>query len=316
MSKYRQNLPQLNGHPFLTDGGLETTLIFHDGLALPEFAAFDLLKNTSGRQALRSYFHAYTAIAQRHQVGIILESPTWRSNPDWGQKIGYDMENLQMMNREAIALLADVRAETETPHTPVVISGCIGPRDDGYNPTAMMRVAEAQAYHAHQINTFADTQADLVAAITMTYVEEAIGIVLAAQAAKMPVVVSFTVETDGRLPSGQPLAAAIQQVDAVTNKGPIYYMINCAHPTHFEHVLNTGETWQNRIQGLRANASCMSHAELDEAETLDDGNPAELAAQYQTLRAEKLTRLNVFGGCCGTDHRHIAAMSETLLRLN
>ena len=304
MTKYRNNLPQLSGDLFLTDGGIETTLIFHDGFELPLFAAFDLLQSEAGINALRRYFRTYAAIAQTHEVGFILEAPTWRSSPGWGEKLGYSPDALARVNRQAISLLEDVRREYETSSSPMVISGCVGPRGDGYVVGAAMSVEEAQQYHATQINTFSSTQADMITAITMTYVEEAIGVAQAAKAARLPVVISFTVETDGRLPSGQTLKDAIEQVDDATDNYPVYYMINCAHPTHFADALAAGETWTTRIGGLRANASKLSHAELDEAEELDAGNPVELGHQYNELR-RKLVNLNVMGGCCGTDHRHV-----------
>jgi S-methylmethionine-dependent homocysteine/selenocysteine methylase len=167
-----------------------------------------------------------------------------------------------------------------------------------------MTAEEAEAYHAVQIASL--NGADTVTALTMTYADEAIGIVRAARKAGLPVVVSFTVETDGRLPSGQPLGEAIERTD---REGPEYFMVNCAHPDHFADTLD-GE-WASRIRGLRANASPKSHVELDEAETLDTGDPAELGALYARLR-ERLPQLELVGGCCGTDHRHIAAIAEAM----
>ena len=302
--KYRDHLPQLDGHLFLTDGGLETTLVFHQGIDLPEFAAFDLLKDSDGTETLRRYFEPYTALAREHGLGFVLESPTWRANPRWATEIGYSDRELDEMNRKAIALMEEIRDESESEGAPCVISGCIGPQDDGYNPAEKMTASAAQDYHAIQIGTFRQTAADMVTAITMTYADEAVGIARAADDAGLPVAISFTVETDGRLPSGQALGEAIEQVDDETGATPAYYMINCAHPTHFEGVLEDGGQWRDRIRGLRANASTKSHAELDEAEELDDGDPADLGARYAGLRS-KLPQLNVLGGCCGTDDRHV-----------
>jgi S-methylmethionine-dependent homocysteine/selenocysteine methylase len=304
MAKHRQHLPQLDGELMITDGGIETTLIFHEGLDLPLFAAFDLLKSDEGTAALRRYFDSYAAIARQHGVGLVLESPTWRANPDWAEEIGYTREQLDEMNRRAIALLQDAREVYEADVSPVVISGCVGPRGDGYNPASMMSADEAEAYHAPQIRIYRDAGADMVCAITMTYAEEAIGVTRAARAAGMPVAISFTLETDGRLPSGQTLADAIAQVDSESDGGPDYYMINCAHPTHFEHILEPGAPWVARIRGLRANASRKSHAELDESTELDEGDPVELGAKYRALSG-LLPSLSVLGGCCGTDHRHV-----------
>jgi homocysteine S-methyltransferase len=151
----------------------------------------------------------------------------------------------------------------------------------------------------------------MVSAITMNYPEEAIGIALAAKDAGMPVVISFTVETDGKLASGATIGEAITAVDLATGATPIYFMINCAHPTHFDNVLPEDEAWLGRIRGVRANASHKSHAELDEATELDDGDPDDLGRRYRALR-RSLPRMNVLGGCCGTDHRHIAAIAEAM----
>lgn len=305
---YRRGLPQLDADLFLADGGIETTLIFDDGFDLPDFAAFTLLADPVGRAALTRYFDRYAGIANRDHVGIVLETATWRASPDWGARRGYDVEQLAGANRDAVDLLVDVRRRYWTARAPVVISGCVGPRGDGYAPATSMTRAEAHAYHAPQIRCFADSAADLVTAITMTNVAEATGIVDAATEAGMPVVISFTVETDGTLPSGESLGAAITAVDRDTGGYPAYYMVNCAHPTHFAAVLEPAAPWAERLRGVRANASKLSHAELDAAEELDAGDPDELASEYQRLR-KTLPGLTVLGGCCGTDHRHIAAIS-------
>jgi S-methylmethionine-dependent homocysteine/selenocysteine methylase len=312
MMRYRSHLPQLSGDLFLTDGGIETTLIFREGLELPYFAAFDLLKDETGTAALRRYFQTYAEMARHYGIGCVLESATWRASADWGAKLGYDAAAIAEINRRAIYILHAVRREYETEKSKMVISGCIGPRSDGYHPAALMSESEAERYHALQAEVFRNAGADLVTATTMTYTAEAIGISRAAKHSGMPVVISFTVETDGRLPTGQALKDAIEEVDLATSNAPQYYMINCAHPTHFAGNLTGPAPWLERIRGLRANASSKSHAELDEAQELDDGNPAELAEQYRELRT-RLPRLNVVGGCCGTDHRHVEAICKALL---
>ena len=308
MPKYRSRLPQLGGNVFLTDGGLETTLIFHDGFQLPCFASFDLLRSETGRQALRDYFLRYIAIAREAGAGLILESVGWRASPDWGEKLGYSKPELARANRDGIAMLAALRAEHESETTPMVISGCIGPRGDGYDPGRLMCAGEAEAYHAEQAGIYAGTEADMITAITLTNAAEAIGVARAAKAAGMPVAISFTLETDGNLPTGQPLREAIAEVDAATAGAPTYYMINCAHPTHFASVLEDAP-WMDRVRGLRANASMRSHAELDAAPDLDDGDPDDLAERYAALR-RRFAGLTVLGGCCGTDHRHVAAIGR------
>jgi homocysteine S-methyltransferase len=266
----------------------------------------------SGREALTRYFTPYLAEAKRRGVGFILDTPTWRASPDWGERLGFSLEDLLEANRQSVAFIADLRERVGDGSIPIVLNGVIGPRGDGYVVGATMAADEAERYHRAQIEALRDGGADMVSAITMTYVEEAIGIARAAQSCGLPIVISFTVETDGRLPSGQPLRTAVEETDAATDRAPAYYMINCAHPEHFNSVLADSGNWLDRIGGIRANASRKSHAELDASTELDTGDPEELGQQYRDLRS-KLRQLRVLGGCCGTDHRHVRAISEACL---
>jgi homocysteine S-methyltransferase len=293
----------------LTDGGLETVLIFHHGQELPEFAAFHLLKDEAGRQLLRDYNRQHLDIAEELGTAFNLGAPTWRANPDWGEKIGYSPSELRTANERAFRELHLLREEYKDRIPDIGISGCVGPRGDGYSPSALMSADEARAYHAPQIQLFANQGADTFAAMTMNYVEEAVGIARAARAANIPAMISFTVETDGRLPNGNSLREAIERTDAESDRAVDSFMINCAHPTHFDSIFQEGGDWLLRIKGIRANASRLSHAELDESEHLDEGDPLDLADRLRRLKTV-LPNLSVFGGCCGTDHRHIRAIGE------
>jgi S-methylmethionine-dependent homocysteine/selenocysteine methylase len=240
---------------------------------------------------------------------MINETLTWRASRDWAQKLGISSEDLERLNRAAVDEVVAFREEYESNGHPVVISGCIGPRGDAYNPDRLLGIEEAEHYHAEQIGVFRDTEVDLVSAMTLTHVEEAIGVTRAAGAAGLPIVIAFTVETDGRLPNGLPLGEAIESVDQDESPSPAYYMINCAHPTHFASVLEPGARWVERVRCLRANSSALSHAELDESTEIDEGDPVELGEQHREL-LEALTKVNILGGCCGTDHRHVDAIFQ------
>ena len=309
MAKYRAALPQTADGLFMSDGGLETTLIFHEQVVLREFAAFELLESEDGRARLEAYFRSYAQIARTYGLGMVLDTVTWRANADWGSKLGHDARALDSFNRRAVGMLVDLRQEVELPGAPLVIAGAIGPRGDGYSAARRMTPDAAARYHSAQIATFAETEADMVAALTLNYADEAIGVVRAARTHEMPVAISFTVETDGRLPSGEPLGDAIDRTDRESGSHASYFMINCAHPDHFHQVLEG--RWVERVRGVRANASRRSHKELDESTDLDAGNPAELGAAYVRLR-ERLPRLSVIGGCCGTDGRHVSAICAAL----
>ena len=309
MPRYRNGLPQLSGKVFLTDGGLETWLVFLEKVDLPCFAAFPLVMEEAGRERLARYFRPYLKTARERGVGFILDTPTWRASTDWGDRLGYSRQALASINRQSVAVATALRDGFDSERSPIVINGVLGPRGDGYRADVRMDEAEAERYHCAQIETFRDTEADMVSAITMTYSAEAIGIARAATSCSLPVVISFTVEVDGRLPSGETLAEAIEGVDAATDGAAAYYMVNCAHPTHLGNLPVIGAWWRDRVRGFRANASVLSHAELDAATELDPGDPEELARQFRTLRGQ-MPRLSVLGGCCGTDHRHIAAICE------
>jgi S-methylmethionine-dependent homocysteine/selenocysteine methylase len=303
-------LPIGAGRLFVTDGGMETTLIFRNGLDLPEFASFVLLDDDAGVAALRRYYESYAQLASELEAGIVLDTPTWRASSDWGERLGYDEARLADVNRRGVALLRELR-DRRGDDPPILISGCLGPRGDGYAVGEAMDAAEAERYHSPQAAVLAGAGVDLLSALTLTYAEEAVGVVRAAGQQDVPVVISFTVETDGRLPSGQELGDAIEQVDRETGGAAAYFMVNCAHPTHFAHVLDPGSPWVERIVGLRANASTKSHAELDASDELDDGDPDDLAERYGALR-DVLPQLAVVGGCCGTDERHIAAVARAV----
>lgn len=313
MCTHSAHLPQHHDETlYLTDGGIEATLIFHEGFDLPYFAAFPLLRDERGRAALRRYYTPYLEIARARQTGFVLESATWRASTDWGAMLGYTQQDLDAVNASAIGLLHELRADYAPTVSPIVVSGCIGPRGHGYDAGQLMTATEAQTFHARQVDVFAKAGVDIVTAITMTNVPEALGVVQAARAAGLPVAIAFTVETDGRLPTGQSLRDAVRTVDAETDAAPAYYMINCAHPMHFAHVLERHGGWTSRIRGLRANASMRSHAELDTAPDLDAGDPDDLAARYAAI-LEQFPHINVLGGCCGTDARHLTRICEAAL---
>lgn len=308
-------LPDTSADLFLTDGGLETTLVFLEGFELPCFAAFDVLKSDKGYNAIKDYYRRYLDIAKAFKTGFILESPTWRASTDWMHTIGYPASAIRDVNEKAVQLLAELKEEYKSAINNIILSGCIGPRGDGYRPENKMTADESQQYHSTQIEVFRQTPVDMLSAITMNSVDEAIGIAHAAETAGLPVVISFTVETNGKLPGGTSLQEAIDRVDKSVQQLPLYYMINCAHPAHFSSALKAGkhEGWTKRIKGIRANASCKSHAELDEATALDRGNPQELGRENKELK-ETFSQLNVFGGCCGTDEEHVLAIAQQLTK--
>lgn len=306
MNSQQRQMPDLGQSLYLVYVGMETDLIFGHGMDLPGFASFPLLETEAGQQILLGYYRKLIALGREAGMGVILESPTWVAHHDRGAALGYSLGQLDALNRQAIALMAGLREDGGD--LPTIISGNIGPRDDAYAPGDQMTADEAQAYHADQITALAGAGVDLVSGYTLADPIEAIGLVRAAQQVAVPVVISFTVETDGRLPTGGTLKDAIAQVDDATGGYASYFMINCAHPEHFSAVL-AHAPWMSRVGGIVANASRCSHAELDEATELDDGDPIELGQQLADI-CRIYPGIRVVGGCCGTDMRHMSEIAK------
>jgi homocysteine S-methyltransferase len=310
MATYRNELPQLSGDFFLSDAGLETDLMFNQGIDIPDFATHTLLPKPEGREALARYFRKFLLLAHDLGAGFILETQTWKAHMRWADDLGATKNELIESTRNSVTFIKELRAEFSGNAGPIVLSGVVGPCGDAYAPEELLTAREAEDYHAQQIGWLAETDVDMISAFTLTQCDEAIGIVRAAQGVGVPAVISFTLETDGKLPTGQTLEDAITAVDEATGQGAAYFMVNCAHPTHFSHILEDA-AWSRRIRGICCNASSKSHAELDQSDTLDDGDPVEFGQQHKELK-EKLPWLNVFGGCCGCDFRHVSAITRAL----
>ena len=268
MAMYRDHLPQLDGGLFLTDAGIETDLIFNHDIEIREFAAHTLLPDDQGRAALTRYFDGFLALARDAGSGFILDTQTWKAHSHWAEDLGETPAELHDANRAAVAFVSGLRADHSTNAGPIVLNGLIGPRGDAYAPEQEIAAGEAEAYHREQMGWLAETDVDMVTAMTFT------------------------------------------QSDEATAGAAAYFMVNCAHPDHFAGALVDSD-WARRIRGLRCNASRMSHAELDECEVLDDGDPVELGASYRRLRQE-MPWLNVFGGCCGSDLRHVTEIARAV----
>jgi S-methylmethionine-dependent homocysteine/selenocysteine methylase len=292
--------------PFLTDGGLETDLIFNDGCELPLFSAFVLLANEQGRTVLRRYFDRYLDIAEASVRGFVLDTATWRANAGWADRHGLTADDIRRINVEAVRFAREIRASRSWSDR-ILVNGNIGPTGDGYAPDRILTPDAAEALHRPQLEAFAAEGVDIAIALTMTHVGEAVGVARLAQELKIPLGLSFTVETDGRLPDGMALNTAIAATDEATGGSPLFYGVNCAHPSHFLGELKG--SWIDRISVVRANASTLSHKELDEATELDDGDPEDFGRLYEEL-GRVLPNLRIVGGCCGSDCRHVAAAAR------
>lgn len=283
--------------------GMETDLIFTQGVDLPHFASFPMIDQAEGRARLIGYYEGLIQIGRDTGAGIILDTPTWMANPDRAAALGYAAADLPRVTGDAVALAQQV-AQAH-PDIPTRISVQIGPRGDGYQP-GIAAAETSAAYHGPQIRAAKRAGADMVSAYTLGSAGEAVGISLAAQRIGIPALISFTIETDGRLADGMTLAAAVTILSEAAD--PAAILINCAHPDHIAQALDGGH-WQQKLAGIVANASRKSHAELDCSACLDDGNPEELAEQLAGLQRSH-PGLRILGGCCGTDFRHLRATAE------
>ncbi|GAA1996666.1 homocysteine S-methyltransferase family protein [Nocardioides kribbensis] len=293
---------------WVTDGGLETDLIFHHGVDLPGFAAFPLVDDERGRELLEHYYLGYADVARRVGAGLLLETPTWRAGAEWAASLGHDVHAAAGLNHRAVDLVQALRGRL-TDLLAVRVVGTIGPLGDGYVAGERLDPDDAASRHLPQVAALAGAGVDAVTAYTLTGAAEAVGVVRSARSVGVPVAVSFTVETDGTLPDGTALADAVRRLEREAPADG--YLVNCAHPDHVARALDGGDDggggWRHRVIGLRPNASTLSHAELDAAETLDEGDLDLLVDRTEYLR-QRLPALRVLGGCCGTDVSHVAAL--------
>lgn len=301
-------LPQLAGKLMSTAGGFETWMQYVDGFTLRHFCGFELLNDPRGVACLRDYHRRVIEAAIENGFGMINEGLHYRASRDWGERTGFSREALEEINLRGIEFYRDFAREYASADTPMLVGGAIGPQGDAYETGHIPDATEAEEYHAEQILTFRKAGADLVTAMTFSNVEEAIGLVRAAISAEMPVVVSFFVARGGRLRAGETLEEAIRRVDAATGNGPQYYMINCTHPTEFEAGLSPGD-WSARLGGFMPNAVAMETLDLCKLGHLEDGDPEELGGQMAGL-AQRFPHVTVWGGCCGTDGRHIGQITR------
>lgn len=291
--------------PVLADGGIETALTDRLGQELPEFAAFVLLDTVEGRDALRAYYRPFVELARARGIAMVLDTPTWRANPDWGARLGYDAEALERVNADAVALVRDGIGDPDGDTLPeILVNGCVGPRYDDYVAAQRMTPEQAEHYHAPQVRTLAEAGADRVTSVTTLDAAEGIGVVRAAQRARIPAAVSFVLGPDGRLADGASLAKAIDQVDAATGGAAIGFLVNCAHPSEAAAGLAdcAGATELSRIIGFRLNAA--KHGEDGPGD--DPERFAELEADLRAYAPNAA----VLGGCCGTDVPHVSALAD------
>jgi len=310
MGTQRSALPNETNRLFLTDGGTETWLIHKRGLELPYFSSFHLLNDARATEEIRSYYRSFADIAVEHGTAFIFDSLTYRASTDWGELLGYSAGALAEMNLMALELYREVAHESGLADSDAIISGCIGPKGDAYEQNAALAADGAQEYHQVQVDTFKSGDVDIVTALSLSSSQEAIGIVRAAQAAGLQSAISFMVEKDHCLQSGESLQTAIETVDRATGAAAAYFMVNCAHPIDFGPALTDGK-WVSRVHGIRANSSKQEHSLLNTLGHLDEGNPEELAGEYASLKS-RYPDMNVFGGCCGTDFTHVRQISSAL----
>jgi len=306
---------------WVTDGGLEADLIHHHGVDLPGSAAFPLLGTTEGRALLTSYYSGFAQVARRTGTGLLLETPTWRANPDWVVALGGSPQDVRRINLESVVFLAGLgemllasgalstAAKTGTSGRQsddgaFQVRGVIGPKGNGYLPERRPTAEEFADYHSVQAAALCDGGVSWVTAYTLSTLAEAVGVVRAARAHSLKVGICFTVESDGRLPDGSPVAAAVEEL--WQRSAPDGLLLNCASPSHIVRALED-DGWGRLVTGLRVDASGPSHAELDSSEQLDEGDLQDLVRDFQRLTA-RLPNLEVVGGCCGSDARHIAEL--------
>ncbi|WP_135504117.1 homocysteine S-methyltransferase family protein [Roseovarius aestuariivivens] len=303
--------PRLENKFYLTEGGTETDVLYNYGFELPEFAMFPLLDDPEADKVIRDLYRRYFDVAEKHQTGMLVLGHDYRASPDWGAKLGYTPEGLAEMERRTIGFLEDLRREYEGRVSDVYIAGCVGPRGDAYGTGGGITESEAEDYHAVQLSTLKSTSADMAISLTLNNIPEAIGIVRAAAAIGIPIGISLTLTTEGRLRSGPSLREAIEEIDEKTNGAAAWFGTNCAHPLEFATALADDGPWLDRLRYIRPNAVQMDQIALCKLGHLEDGDPVELGRQMGDV-ARRFPRADILGGCCGTDERHLGEIAKNV----
>ena len=303
--------PRLENKIYLTEGGTETEILYKWGYELPEFAMFPLLDNAEADQCIRGIYRRYFDVAEAFETGLVILGHDYRASPDWARKLGYSLDGLAEMQHRTIDFLADMRSEYKGRVSDVYISGCIGPRGDAYGTGAEISESEAEDYHSVQLSTLRETDADMAIAATFNNIPEAIGVVRAAKNIGVPLGVSLTLTTESRLRSGPTLKQAVETIDEQTDGAAAWFGTNCSHPLEFEPAISETGVWTERLRYIRPNASRMEKIALCKLGHLEDGNPIELGQQMGDV-AQRFPKMDILGGCCGTDERHLGEIAKNV----
>ena len=302
---------QREGQFFLTDGGIETEIMYKWGFELPHFAMYPLLDNPDAMAAMRGMYRRYLDVAARHRLSALMGGLDYRASSDWGALLGYSREALAEANFRSIAFLRELADEYVADIPQILIAGYIGPRGDAYRINRTITAAEAEDYHAVQLATLKAADVDLAWALTFNNTPEAIGVARAAARIGVPLAISFTLNSASRLSSGPSLAQAVETVEAETGGTPAFYSLNCSHPVEFEPALTAGD-WIGRVRGFRPNASKMDKIALCKLGHLEEGDPVELGRLMGAL-ARRYPHMDVWGGCCGTGDVHLDQIAREVV---
>lgn len=302
---------QRDGKLYLTEGGIETEMMYKWGFDLPHFAMFPLLDNPEAMAAMRGMYRRYLDVAAKHGMCALMGGLDYRASPDWGALLGYSPESLAQANHRSIAFLRELAREYATDIPEILVQGFIGPRGDAYQLNRTITETEAEDYHSVQLATLKEADVDLAWAFTLNNVAEAIGIARAAARIEVPLAISFTLDDNSKLKSGPSLAEAIESVDAATGGSAVFFSINCSHPFEFEPGLESGD-WIGRVRGLRPNASRMEKVALCKLGHLEEGDPVELGQLMGDL-ARRYPHMDIWGGCCGTGDVHLDEIAANVL---
>jgi S-methylmethionine-dependent homocysteine/selenocysteine methylase len=303
-----------NDRLILTDGGIETRIMFETGITLPPYVQVTgLVKDPAGGPVLCRIYESYIAAARSFGLPVVIGTPTFRASMNFVLQAGLDGTGaVRRLNADAAAMHREIRAQSD--HRPIYIAGVIGPSGDAYRPEESLSAEEAREYHSLQAGTLAQSGVDFLYAPTFPAVEEALGAAMAMGATGLPHVVSFVLERNGRVLDGTPLHAAIERIDAAASPAPLFYSISCVHPSIAATALRDEAVFSNlvarRLNEFKANSSPLSPEELVQLDHPEGDDPDLFAAEMWKIHED--FGLRVLGGCCGTDDRHIRALAARM----
>ena len=273
-----------------------------------------MIYDTIGKKILDKIYNQYISVAYKFNLPILILTPTWRANKERLELAGFKDKNV---NADCVKFLFDIRNKYGEFASKILIGAPMACKGDAYNPEEALLSDEAYNFHKFQVKKLSEAGVDFLLGSTLPASSEALGMAKAMAESNIVYILSFVIHPNGKLLDGTSLNETISVIDNSVSPKPIYYMLNCVHPTHcmsaINNELNNTEVIRTRLKGLQANGSAMSPEELELLEKTSSQSPSIWGKKMIDLYLN--SNLKILGGCCGTNHHHIKSIARIFRKI-